>query len=213
MNQFRRPKSDQGWIEIIVGCMYSGKTEELIRQIRRAEIARQPHQLFKPRIDNRYSKTEVASHNQTMQPSQVIGSAKEIFDFLNNETEVVGIDEGQFFSKDLVEVANEIADSGRRVIVAGLDTDWKGRPFGPIPELLAIAEVVHKQHAICVVCGAPATRTQRIVRVTGGDILVGSDGLYEARCRKHFYPRLISDRRLTKPANNGKTEVTQFSEL
>lgn len=186
---FSRYKFRPGWIEVISGCMFSGKTEELIRQIRRAEFARQKFQVFKPRIDKRYSEDHVASHNRNLFPSICVESSKEILQHLEMNTSVVGIDEGQFFDNDIVTVATRIAESGKRIIIAGLDTDWRGRPFGPMPALMAIAEVVRKQHAICVVCGEPATRTQRLV-ASQGDILVGSTEAYEARCRTHFDPEL-----------------------
>ena len=176
-----------GWIEVITGCMFSGKSEELIRQIRRAQLAKQNIKVFKPRIDNRYSRDQVASHNNNTSPSIVIDSPMEIFDYVDKHTQVVGVDEGQFFSQDLVQVVHQLAQQGKRVIIAGLDTDWRGRPFGPIPTLMAIAEVVNKQYAICMTCGEPATRTQRLI-ADDNDIVVGSTGAYEARCRRHFDP-------------------------
>lgn len=164
--------------------MFSGKTEELIRQLRRAKIARLPVQTFKPIIDARYSAEDVTSHDQTRLTAQPIERAEQILDLLEPATQVVGIDEGQFFDDSLIDVVEQLAERGLRVVIAGLDTDWRGRPFGPMPHLLAIAEVVRKQHAICRVCGAPATRTQRLVAAQD-DILVGSTEAYEARCRKH----------------------------
>ncbi len=198
---FSRFKFRPGWIEVIVGCMFSGKTEELIKQIRRAQFAKQKIQVFKPKIDDRYSEDQVASHNQSMVPSQVVSTPFEILSLVEKNTEVVGIDEAQFFDEDIVKVATTLADAGKRVLIAGLDTDWKGAPFGPMPQLLAIAEVVRKQYAICVVCGEPATRTQRLVAVQG-DILVGSTEAYEARCRTHFDADLPTRLALThkKPA-------------
>ena len=178
-----------GWIEVITGCMFSGKSEELIRQIRRAELARQKVKVFKPKMDDRYSKNEVASHNNNKSPSTVIEDPLEILRQVDAYTQVVGIDEAQFFSDEIIQVAHQLAEEGKRVIVAGLDTDWRGQPFGPMPQLLAQAEVINKQYAICMVCGEPATRTQRLV----GDkenILVGSTEAYEARCRRHFDPEL-----------------------
>lgn len=190
MNEvFTRPQPEAGWIEVIVGCMFSGKTEELIRRMRRAKIARLPVQTFKPRIDARYSKDEVASHDQTRLTAQPVLDVEEILTLVEASTQVVGIDEGQFLGDELPTVATILAEQGKRVIVAGLDTDWRGRPFGPMPHLMAIAEVVHKQHAICRVCGGPATRTQRLV-ASDEDILVGSNDAYEARCRQHFDPEL-----------------------
>ena len=192
---FIRPRRAHGWIEVIVGCMFSGKTEELIKQVRRAKIARQKTQTFKPRIDSRYSVEAVASHDQTLLAAHRIEDAGEIPDLLETETSVVAIDEGQFLGDNLLQVVSDLADSGKRVIVAGLDTDWRGRPFGSIPDLMAVAEVVRKQHAICRVCGGPASRTQRLVAGIE-DILVGSTEAYEARCREHFDPE-ISSRPLT----------------
>lgn len=186
---FFRHNLGPGWIEVIVGCMFSGKTEELIKQLKRAKYGRQIIQVFKPKIDDRYSEEHVASHDQMMFPSTVVSSTYEILSQIDKRTQVVGIDEGQFFDDDLIEVANTLANSGKRVIIAGLDTDWKGRPFGNIPALMAVAEVVRKQHAICMVCGEPATRTQRLIAAED-DILVGSTEAYEARCRKHFDPEL-----------------------
>lgn len=186
---FVRFKTRPGWIEVICGCMYSGKTEELIRQIRRAELAKQNIQVFKPKLDDRYSKDKVASHNNITCPSHVIESPQEILALTDRATSVVGIDEGQFFDKSIIDTATFLANLGKRVVIAGLDTDWKGRPFGPMPQLMATAEVVTKQYAICVVCGEPATRTQRLV-AQQDDILVGSTGSYEARCRSHFDPDL-----------------------
>lgn len=178
-----------GWIEVIVGCMFSGKTEELMKQVRRAQFAKQKTQLFKPSIDSRYSHQEVCSHDQNKLECTPVSSAREIFPLIHPTTTVIGIDEAQFFNEDLITLATVLADSGKRVIIAGLDTDWRARPFGPMPHLMAIAELVHKQHAICRVCGGLASRTQRTV-AAHGDILVGSTESYEARCRKHFDPDL-----------------------
>lgn len=186
---FVRHKIHPGWVEVIVGCMFSGKTEELIKQLKRAQYGKQKIQVFKPQIDDRYSEDHVASHNQTMFPSKVVKTSFEILSNIDKNTQVVGIDEGQFFDEDLVEVVTALANAGKRVLVAGLDTDWKGRPFGNIPHIMAVAEVVRKQHAICMVCGEPASRTQRLVAAQG-DILVGSTEAYEARCRTHFDPEL-----------------------
>lgn len=190
-----RPQPHSGWIEVIVGCMFSGKTEELIKQVRRAHIAKQRVQVFKPEIDKRYCVEDVASHDKNRLQAFAVADVKEIKDLVHASTSVVAIDEGQFFSDELIETVNDLADAGKRVIIAGLDTDWRGRPFGPMPHLMAIAEVVLKQHAICRTCGAPATRTQRLV-ADQKDILVGSTDSYEARCRKHFDPE-IGMRRLT----------------
>ncbi len=191
--EFTRPQTQHGWIEVIVGCMFSGKTEELIKQIRRAVIAKQHTQIFKPVIDSRYSAGDVASHNQTKVGAIPVNTTDEILARLEPGVSVVAIDEGQFFTDDLIELASDLANSGKRVIIAGLDTDWRGRPFGPIPHLMAIAEVVRKQHAICRVCGGLASRTQRLTAAQD-DILVGSTEAYEARCREHFDPELSAHR-------------------
>ncbi len=197
--RFYSQRGRVGWVEAIVGCMFSGKTEELIRQMRRAQIARQTTQLFKPRIDSRYSSTHVASHNKNTMVATIVDNTNDILDQLDPATSVVGIDEGQFFSPQIVEIATTLAEAGKRVIIAGLDTDWKGRPFGPMPQLLAVAEIVNKQYAICMVCGEAATRTQRLISASS-DILVGSSDAYEARCRLHFEPHvhlpLITDKGL-----------------
>ncbi|MEK7355283.1 MAG: thymidine kinase [Bdellovibrionota bacterium] len=183
-------------IEVIVGSMFSGKTEELIRLLRRAQYARQPIQVFKPKIDDRYSEDHVASHDQTLIPSTVITSAREIELHLNPDTRVIGIDEGQFFGEELVAVVTRLADRGLRVIVAGLDMDWKAEPFHPMPALMAIAESVRKLQAVCVVCGGPASRTQRLVRNTD-TVLVGDHTAYEARCRPCFDLSLATETKST----------------
>jgi thymidine kinase len=178
-------KHGSGSIEVIVGSMFSGKTEELIRLLRRAKYARQVIQVFKPEIDNRYSVDHVASHDKSLFPSTVIRQAKDIFSHLVPETQVIGIDEGQFFDSQLPQVVSLLADRGLRVIVAGLDMDWKGEPFHPMPELMALAESVTKLQAVCVACGAAASRTQRLV-ASASQVLVGDVGSYEARCRSCF---------------------------
>ena len=179
----------KGWIEVIVGGMFSGKTEELIRRLRRSEFARQKIQVFKPGIDDRYDAKNVTSHNSNSFNALPIESSEEIWLHLNDDTQVVGIDEGQFFDHGLVEVVQTLADRGLRVIIAGLDTDWQAKPFEPMPTLMAIAENVTKQHAVCVVCGGEASRTQRIASVDG-QVVVGSHDIYEARCREHFRPEV-----------------------
>lgn len=184
-----RPQFQSGWVEVIVGCMFSGKTEELIKQVSRAEFAKQKWQAFKPQIDARYSETDVCSHDQTKLVCQPVKDALEIPQLVERGTKVVAIDEGQFFDETLIDVVQALANSGKRVIIAGLDTDWRGRPFGLMPQLMALAEVVRKQYAICVKCGNEATRTQRLVAAQD-DILVGSTESYEARCRAHFDPEL-----------------------
>lgn len=189
MSEFGMHRS-RGWIEVVVGGMFSGKTEELIRRLRRAQLAKQKIQVFKPRIDNRYHNTNVTSHNKTSIPSLPIDNAKQILEFLEIDTKVVGIDEGQFFTNDLIEVVEQIANSGIRVIVAGLDTDWQAKAFEPMPALMAIAEDVSKQHAVCVVCGALASRTQRTAKIDT-QVAVGAHDMYEARCREHFKPEVV----------------------
>jgi thymidine kinase len=171
-----------GWIEVVCGCMYSGKTEELIRRLRRAQIAKQHVMIFKPAIDTRYSSDHIVSHNTQSLSSTVVKSAKEIFE-LAKDAQVVGIDEAQFFSPDIVQICEELANEGKRVIVAGLDQDYRGMPFEPVPQLLAIAEYITKTLAICVVCGNPADRTQRIT-AQQERVVVGAKDVYEARCRK-----------------------------
>jgi len=170
-----------GWIEVVCGCMFSGKTEELIRRLRRAQIAKQKVVVFKPRIDTRYSQEHIVSHSEQSLNAQVIEDASEVLP-LAGDAQVVGIDEGQFFKANIVEVCNQLADQGKRVIVAGLDQDYKGNPFEPMPQLLAIAEYITKTLAICVVCGNPADRTQRKSE-QHERVVVGAKDLYEARCR------------------------------
>jgi thymidine kinase len=182
--QSQRPS---GWVEVIAGSMFSGKSEELIRRIRRAQIARQKVQIFKPRIDGRYSESQIVSHSDMKMPSEVVESSREILDRTQPETEVVGIDEGQFFDAGLADVAGMLADRGVRVIVAGLDQDYMGRPFEPMPQLLATAEYVTKTLAICMQCGAPANRSQRLVAARDR-VVVGGAHEYEARCRRCFSP-------------------------
>lgn len=174
-----------GWIEVICGPMFSGKSEELIRRLRRAMIARKRVQVFKPAIDTRYSNDEIVSHADVRMKSEVVGGVQEVLTRLDWRTEVVGFDEANFFGPDLVDIANQLADSGKQVIIAGLDTDYMGRPFSPIPELLAHAESITKTLAICMRCGNPAKHTQRLVE-SDDLIVVGAAGMYEARCRRCF---------------------------
>ena len=181
--------SGHGYIEAVVGPMYSGKSEELIRRLKRAKIAKQEVIVFKPCIDNRYSKEDVVSHSGISIRAIAINHTEEIHKYITDETQVVGLDEVQFFDEGIVAVALELADKGIRVIAAGLDLDFKAEPFGPVPELLARAEFVDKLQAVCVKCGAPATRTQRLInkepaRYDDPIILVGATESYEARCRK-----------------------------
>ena len=178
---------ETGWIEVITGCMFSGKTEELIRRLKRAQIAKQTVKIFKPKIDNRFSETSIVSHNEQQLPSVLIDEAIEIYT-QSRDAQVIGIDEAQFFSNELVTICNKLANEGKRVIIAGLDQDYKGVPFEPIPQLLAIAEYITKSLAICVECGNPADRTQRKTH-SSERVIVGAADIYEARCRKcHYIP-------------------------
>lgn len=181
-----------GWIEAICGSMFSGKTEELIRRLVRAQIARQPVQAFKPSIDVRYAKDHVVAHSGSRIASVEVGAADEILERLADDTRVVGIDEAQFLGAALIPVVERLAASGRRVIVAGLDQDSRGVPFEPMPQLLALAELVTKTMAVCVVCGRPANKTQRL-RSDGERVLVGAAEAYEARCRACWTPDVSRD--------------------
>lgn len=175
-----------GWIEVIAGCMFSGKTEELIRRIRRAEIAKQKVAIFKPKLDNRYSSDHIVSHSDSKLLSTSVERSNEILSLVS-DAQVVGIDEGQFFDMEILNVVDLLANQGKRVIVAGLDQDYRGKPFEPMPQLLAIAEYITKTLAICVVCGNPADRTQRTT-LASERVLVGAKDSYEARCRRCFEP-------------------------
>jgi thymidine kinase len=177
-----------GWIEVIAGSMYAGKTEELLRRIRRIEFAKKTCLVFKPRIDNRYSEDDVVSHNHSHTKSISINNSQEIYKYLDKLPYAVAIDEVQFFDEGIINVCEDLANRGVRVIVAGLDRDFRGEPFGVMPNLLARAEYVTKLNAICQVCGAPASRTQRIINGKPAHyddpiILVGAKEQYEARCR------------------------------
>lgn len=178
-------KHTSGSIEVVCGCMFSGKTEELIRRLRRATIAKQKVEIFKPAIDTRYDEEEVVSHNKTAIRSTPVQFASDII-LLAGDSDVVGIDEAQFFDNDVVDVCRKLANSGKRVIVAGLDMDAKGEPFGPMPQLLAIAEFVTKLHAICTVSGSLASFSYKL---TDSDktVELGEKDIYEARNRKYFY--------------------------
>ena len=178
---------DTGWIEVVCGSMFSGKTEELIRRVRLAQIAKQKTVIFKPRVDDRYSERQIVSHGDQRMDSIPIVHAEEILKRVGDDIEVVGVDEAQFFGMDLVAVCENLANRRKRVIVAGLDQDYRGRPFEPIPSLLAVAEFITKNLAICVKCGNPANRSQRITGSTER-IVVGAEGAYEARCRHCFTP-------------------------
>ncbi len=179
-----------GSIEIICGSMFSGKSEELIRRIRRVQIARKKVEIFKPMIDNRYHVQYIYSHNGSKIEANCVKHSKDILKMVEKNIDVIAIDEAQFFDENIINVSQFLADNGKRVIVAGLDQDFRGEPFGPMPKLLAIAEYVDKLHAICMVCGKPATRTQRLVDGKPADyndptILIGAKESYEARCRQH----------------------------
>jgi thymidine kinase len=184
---------DSGWIEVICGSMFSGKTEELIRRLRRAAIARQQVQCFKHGADDRYDSSRIVSHDRRELLAQPVSSSQKLADRIAPRTRVIGIDEAQFFDDDVVTLCERLADEGRRVVIAGLDQDYRGRPFGPIPHLMAVSEYVTKTYAICVVCGNPANRSQR---VQGGDELVevGADDSYEPRCRRCFEPEGVPGR-------------------
>lgn len=177
-----------GWIEVVCGSMFSGKTEELIRRVRRAQIARQQVQVFKPAIDQRYSNTAIASHNGLQVQAVPVNNAADIRALVLPQANVIAIDEVQFFDADIITLCVELADQGKRVICAGLDMDFRGEPFGPMPQLLAIAEHVEKLQAICVICGGPASRTQRLINgqpayYEDPVVLVGASEVYQARCR------------------------------
>jgi thymidine kinase len=186
-----RKEPQHGWIEVVTGSMFSGKSEELIRRLRRAQIARQKVQIFKPLVDDRYGDDHIVSHSDMRIASRAVRSSDELLQLVDDDTEVIGIDEGQFFDMNLPSVCNTLANRGKRVIVAGLDQDYLGRPFEPMPQLLAIAEYITKTLAICVVCGNPANHTQRLV-ASSDRVLVGASGMYEARCRHCFDPTLAA---------------------
>jgi thymidine kinase len=186
-------KGNMGWIEVIVGPMFSGKSEELIRRLRRAEIGKQRVQIFKPVIDQRYTKNGIVSHSGLEIPSELVRDGSEILQKVAPRTEVVGIDEAQFLGETIVSDCARLAELGKRVIVAGLDTDFMGRPFEPMPRLLAVAEEITKLLAICMRCGNPAVHTQRIV-ASEELIVVGAGGMYEARCRRCFEPQLAQQK-------------------
>ncbi len=181
-----------GRIEVIAGCMFSGKSEELIRRLKRAQIARQKVQVFKPSIDTRYSEIEVVSHNGEKITGIPVKDSAKLYSLIDRNADVIGIDEAQFFDEGIVKVANKLADEGFRVILAGLDMDFRREPFGPMPNLLAIADDVQKLHAICTICGEDAMYTQRLINGQPANyndpvIMIGASEKYEARCRKHHY--------------------------
>ena len=178
----RDRQNSAGWIEVIVGSMFSGKSEELIRRLKRAQIARQKVQVFKPKIDDRYSIEQIASHSGMTHVSNPVMTAKELMAQIKPDTQIVGIDEGQFFDMGIINAANELADQGKRVIIAGLDQDYTGKPFEPMPQLLSIAEFITKTHAICVKCGNIANISYRKT-AAAGQVVLGEKDIYEPRCR------------------------------
>jgi thymidine kinase len=202
-----RQTANQCWIVVIVGSMFSGKSEELIRRLRRAQIARQKVQIFKPALDTRYADDHIVSHSEMRIPSCAVKTARDLLDRVAADTEVVGIDEGQFFDAELPTICDTLADQGKRVIVAGLDKDYLGKPFEPMPQLLAIAEYITKTLAICMVCGNPANHTQRLV-ASEDRVLLGAQGTYEARCRRCFDPRL-ADGPVTAHGTSQKAQDTK----
>ena len=192
-----------GWIEVICGSMFSGKTEELIRRLKRAQFAKQRVEIFKPAIDQRFSEEHVISHDENAIPSTSIDAPEQIL-LLAGDADVVGIDEAQFFGIELLAVCEHLANAGKRVLVAGLDQDYLGQPFEPIPQLMAVAEHVTKLHAICVVCGAPANHSQRLA-ANDQRVLLGAQDLYEPRCRRCFEQPPAS----TAPPENTDTPSTK----
>lgn len=190
-----------GWIEVVTGCMFSGKTEELIRRLNRASYATQRVIVFKPAVDTRYAVESVVSHSEYRIPCIPVAHATDIHQHVG-DAQVVGIDEAQFFDNDLVDVANRLADEGRRVVVAGLDQDYRGKPFEPIPQLLAVAEYIHKTLAVCMVCGSPADRSQRLVQ-RDVQVLLGAKETYEARCRVHWRPDVFDPEQQSLPLREG----------
>ena len=183
-------RADQGWIEVICGPMFSGKTEELIRRVTRYHLARVPTQTFKPALDTRYAVTEVVSHSRLSTAAEPVRDSQELLSAVRDRTVVVGVDEGQFFDLGLVDVGTMLADAGQKVIVAGLDTDYLGRPFDPIPSLMMRAEYVTKSLAVCHKCGGPGLFTQRVVD-SDALVVLGSSGTYEARCRRCYDPQEV----------------------
>ncbi len=199
-------RGNLGWIEVICGPMFSGKSEELIRRLRRAEIARQRVQIFKPAIDQRYSDSHIVSHNDMRINSECVASATEVESRIDLRTEVIGFDEAQFLGEAIIDLVVKFADMGKRIIIAGLDTDYLGRPFHPMPELLAVADEITKALAICMQCGNPAKHTQRLI-ASEDLIVVGAAGMYEARCRRCFEPNLAA----IETRNKKKAEMAVVS--
>lgn len=200
------PEAKSGWIEVIAGCMFSGKTEELIRRLKRSEMAGQKIAVFKPKTDNRYAANDVVSHNKDAIQAVAVADAREILK-LASACDVVGIDEANFFDNAVIDVANELANSGKRVIIAGLDMDFTGRPFGPMPQLLAIAEFVTKVNAISVKTGELATHSFRYGGKGDSQILVGEKDAYQALTRREFFEQMkgretykaVPDENIKKP--------------
>lgn len=189
-------KGSIGWIEVVCGPMFSGKSEELIRRLRRAEIARQRVQIFKPGIDERYAHDHIVSHSEVKIRSEGVKDTADMVARIEPRTEIIGIDEAQFLGADVIDAVVKLADMGKRIIIAGLDTDYLGRPFHPMPELLAVADEITKTLAICMQCGNPAKHTQRLV-ASKDLIVVGAAGMYEARCRRCFEPELATQEKRT----------------
>ena len=181
---------NSGWLEVICGCMFSGKTEELIRRLKRAQIAKMSTIIFKPKIDSRYSKNQIVSHNKNRMNSKIINSTKEIIPKSKN-IDVIAIDEAQFFDDDLVQTCTFLANNGKRVIVAGLDKDYRGLPFGPMPSIMCQADYLDKLRAICIECGNPASYSQRMGEEKN-QIVIGELDKYEAKCRNCFQPPIIN---------------------
>lgn len=199
-----------GWVELICGSMFSGKSEELIRRVRRATYGNLTVRVFKPAIDKRYADESVVSHNGTSLSAIPVSCAADILKYMSEDIDVVGIDEIQFFDEEIIEIVDELANQGYRVIVAGLDTDFRGEPFGPMPKLMALSESVSKLNAICPVCGSPASRTQRLIDGQPASyddpvILVGASEAYEPRCRHHHEvpnrPRQVMNSSTVKVTN------------
>lgn len=191
--EFFQKSNSSGLIETICGCMFSGKTEELIKLLKRAQFAKKKIKIFKPYLDNRYKIDFIVSHSNLKLPCFVVEDSSEIAEHLENDsdTQIVAIDEVQFFDENIVHLIQELASKGLHVICAGLDTNWQGLPFHPMPHILAVSDIIKKQYAVCTVCGAHATRTQRTVP-SNENILVGSGEMYQARCRMHFSPTEVS---------------------
>jgi len=196
MSDFHGFMRGLGSIEVICGSMFSGKSEELIRRVRRAQIARQRVQVFKPQLDDRYRRDQVVSHSEMTFPAEIVAKAGDILQRVHDRTEVVAIDEVQFFGRDVVDVCEKLANLGKRVIVAGLDQDYLGSPFEPMPQLMAVAEYVTKTLAVCARCGAPANRSQRLIS-SEERIVVAAEGAYEARCRRCFEPDAFKQIRMS----------------